>query len=163
MPTRRHSDEHARPGETEAERLDRNYEELLQEMRVLQAGVQILLAFLLTIPFQASFTDLADYQRAIYALTVMTAALATVCIIGPVPFHRVVFRRGMKDDLITFASRMVSVGLGLLAVAIVGTVLPVFDVIWDIAVASALAGSLGVAFVTVWGLLPLRVLRREQG
>lgn len=91
--------------ETEAERLDRNYGELLQELRVLQAGVQILFAFLLTIAFQQRFGSVSDFQRNTYLISLVNASIATVCIIAPVAFHRIVFRRGMKDELMTAATR----------------------------------------------------------
>src|SRR3954447_25924522 len=100
-----------RPNESEAERLDRNYGELLQEMRVLQAGVQILFAFLLTLPFQSAFGQVDDFQRTVYMSTLVAAALAAICVIGPVPVHRFVFRRGMKDDLIKATTPYVGFGL----------------------------------------------------
>ncbi|MBA3233669.1 MAG: amine oxidase [Propionibacteriales bacterium] len=144
-----------RPGETEGERLDRNYNELLQEMRVLQAGVQILFAFLLTLAFQSSFADVNEFQRNTYLVALITAALATACIIGPVPFHRVVFRRGMKADLIKAATRYVTAGLLFLFVSISGAVLLVLDVLVSRPLAFVVATVLAGVFVILWAVVPL--------
>ena len=118
-----------RPDESEAERLDRNYGELLQEMRVLQAGVQILFAFLLTLPFQSAFGQVDDFQRTVYMSTLVAAALAAICVIGPVPFHRFVFRRGMKDDLIKATTRYVGSGLVFIFLSMIGAVMLAADVL----------------------------------
>ncbi len=118
-----------RPDESEAERLDRNYGELLQEMRVLQAGVQILFAFLLTLPFQSAFGQVDDFQRTVYMSTLVAAALAAICVIGPVPFHRFVFRRGMKDDLIKATTRYVGSGLVFIFLSMIGAIMLAADVL----------------------------------
>ncbi len=144
-----------RPGETEEERLDRNYNELLQEMRVLQAGMQILFAFLLSLAFQSRFTSVTDFQRDVYLATLVSAALATACIIGPVPFHRIIFRRGMKDDLIRAANRYVAAGLALLFVTIVGAMLLVLDFLIPRTGAFVVSGVLAGAFVVLWIVLPV--------
>ena len=145
---------HQHRDESEAERLDRNYGELLQEMRVLQAGMQILFAFLLTIAFQQRFASVTDFQRNVYLATLVAASLATACIIGPVPFHRVVFRRGMKDDLIKAASRYVSAGLALLFVSMTGAVLLVFDFLLDRTLAVSITAGLALVYVVLWLVLP---------
>ncbi len=151
-----------RPGESEAERLDRNYGELLQEMRVLQAGVQILFAFLLTLAFQSSFAKVTQFQRDAYLVTLIAAALATACIIGPVPFHRVVFRRGMKADLIKAATRYVSAGLAFLFVSITGAVLLVLDFLLSRTTATIVTSALAAAFLVLWVVLPF-LARAEEG
>ncbi len=143
-----------RRDEPEAARLDRNYGELLQEMRVLQAGVQILFAFLLTLAFQASFAKVTDFQRNTYLVALIAAALATACIIGPVPFHRVVFRRGMKADLIKAATRYVTAGLAALFVSIAGAVLLVLDVLLSRTVAVVVTAMLSAVFVVLWVVIP---------
>ena len=109
-----HHEPESQRDETEADRLDRNYLEMLQELRVLQAGMQILFAFLLSLAFASRFDETTDFQRDLYIVTLVCAALATACLIAPVPFHRIVFRRGMKDDLIIAANRYVAAGLRLL-------------------------------------------------
>src|SRR5689334_19894510 len=92
------SERDADPGdgrdETEAERLDRNWTEMLQELRVTQTGTQILTGFLLTIPFQQRFAELDDTQRGIYLVLVAFAALATILALAPVSLHRALFRQG---------------------------------------------------------------------
>ncbi len=140
--------------ETEAERLDRNFGELLQELRVLQAGVQILFAFLLTIAFQQRFASVSSFQRNVYLVSLVNAALATVCIISPVAFHRIVFRRGMKDELMTAATRYVAAGMTFLFLAMVGAVFLVLDYLLSRTIAVSIAGGLGVIFVVLWVALP---------
>ena len=92
--------------ETEAQRLDRNYGELLQELRVAQIGVQILFASLLTVVFTQRFTTISSLQRGAYVLTLLSAACAVALLIGPVAFHRIVFRHSQKDDLVRVSHRM---------------------------------------------------------
>jgi uncharacterized protein DUF6328 len=148
--------------ETEAERLDRNYGELLQELRVLQAGVQILFAFLLTIAFQQRFAAVTVLQRNIYLVSLVNASLATVCITAPVAFHRIVFRRGMKDELMVAATRYVTAGMAFLALAMLGAVFLVIDYLLSATIASLAAGSLAVVFLVLWLLLPYRARARER-
>ncbi len=161
-PQEKASTSNDRPDESEAERLDRNYNELLQEMRVLQAGVQILFAFLLSLAFQSRFTSVSDFQRDAYLVSLVTASLATACIIAPVPFHRIVFRRGMKDDLMSAATKYVSAGLGFLFVSITGAVLLVLDFLVSRALALTITGALAVTFVVLWLVLPLWVKANED-
>ena len=147
--------------ETEAERLDRQYGELLQEMRVLQAGVQILFAFLLTLAFSSGFAKVTTFERDIYLVTLVAAALAAACIIGPVPFHRFVFRRGMKADLIRATTRYVGFGLGFLLAAMIGAVLLVLDVLVDRAIALTVTGFLAAVFLALWLVIPFRARAGE--
>src|SRR5215213_2429038 len=83
-------------GETERERINRNWDELLQELRVTQTGVQILTGFLLTLPFQQRFEDLDDYQRDLFLVLVLLAVLTTALIVAPVSLHRILFRKHLK-------------------------------------------------------------------
>lgn len=140
--------------ESEAERLDRNFGELLQELRVLQAGVQILFAFLLTIAFQQRFSSVSDLQRNTYLASLVSASLATVCIIAPVAFHCIVFRRGMKDDLMNAATRYVAAGMVFLFLAMVGAVFLVLDFLLSRTIAVSVAGALAVVFVVLWVVVP---------
>jgi hypothetical protein len=142
--------------ESEAERLDRNYGELLQEMRVLQAGVQILFAFLLSLPFASRFADVTDFQRDVYFVTLVSTA------IGSVPFHRVVFRRGMKDDLIKAATRYVIAGLVSLFFAMTGAVLLVLDFLFSRGLAFVTTGGLAVLFIVLWVVIPFTSLATEE-
>jgi hypothetical protein len=151
-----------RPGETEEQRLDRNYNELLQEMRVLQAGMQILFAFLLSLAFQQRFVEVDTFQRNVYLGTLVSAALATACIMGPVPFHRLVFRRGMKDDLIKATTRYVGAGLTLLFVCICGAMLLVLDFLVPRPLALGVTAVLAVIFFVLWVVLPVSARVAEE-
>jgi hypothetical protein len=153
-------EESPRPGETEPERLDRNLSELLQELRVAQTGVQILFAFLLTLPFAARFGGVDQFQRVVYLVALLSATAATGMIIAPVAYHRMLFRRGRKPALVRSAHRMAWGGLGFLLVAMTGSVLLVVDFL-----AGRLLGVLLTALTTtwlvlLWGLLPW--LRRRH-
>src|SRR3954468_6047090 len=97
--------------ETGLERWDRNFIELLQELRVAQTGVQILFAFLLTLPFTNRFGDVSRLDTVVYVITLVSAASATALLIAPVSGHRQVFRLGRKPELVRFASRLAQGGL----------------------------------------------------
>src|SRR6201996_4292485 len=88
-------------GETETERLDRNWNDLLQELRVVQTGVQLLTGFLLTLPFQARFTQLGEFQQNVYLVTVGLAVSATGVLVAPVAIHRMLFRRHARLALVS--------------------------------------------------------------
>jgi hypothetical protein len=148
-------------GETVHQVLDRNLGELLQELRVAITGVQILFAFLLGLAFTARFAALGGFQVAIYTVALLSTALATIVLIAPVSFHRLVFRRRQKAALVAVADRLLLVGLGLLVLAITSAVLLILDVVlgrWQGFVGGglvALAGGL------TWYVLPVWV--RQQG
>ena len=109
--------------ETEKHRWDRNFSDLLQELRVAQAGVQILFAFLLTLPFSNGFTRTTQFQQKIYVVALLTAAFAAAMIIAPVAFHRALFRQGRKPELVRYAHRMATGGLAFLLVSMVSSIL----------------------------------------
>jgi Family of unknown function (DUF6328) len=148
-------------GESEAERLDRNYNELLQELRVSQVGVQILFASLLTIAFSERFRQITTEQRGTYVVTLLAASAATAFLIGPVSFHRIVFRHSQKDDLVRNAHRMALGGLACLAVAVVGAVLLILEVVLGQPEAAWYSGAVGAFFVLLWLVLP--VMSRARG
>jgi hypothetical protein len=149
--------------ETEAERLDRNFGDLLQELRVAQAGVQILFAFLLTLPFAARFSAIDTFDRVVYIGALFTAALAAASIIAPVAYHRVLFRRGRKPQLVMAAHRMASVGLAFLFISMMGAILLATDVVIGRGWAVALTAVAGVYFVFLWWVLPWRNRGPEPG
>ena len=143
-------------GESRDEVLDRNVSELLQEMRVAITGVQVLFAFLLTLPFQSRFEDLDSFGTTVYTVTLTSSALATVLLIAPVAFHRTVFRQRKKQALVEFADRSVLLGLCLLFVGISSAVLLVLDVVlgrWPAVVGCAVVATVGVL---TWYVLPWR-------
>jgi hypothetical protein len=153
-------DEYTRD-ESEAQRLDRNYSELLQELRVAQTGVQILFAFLLGIAFQQQFQKIESYQRGIYLVTLISAACAAIMLIAPVAIHRVVFRRHQKNELVLITSRLAGAGLVFLAIAILSAVLFVLDVVVNLSVALVVTGVLAVLIGTLWYALPFRFRRKH--
>lgn len=136
-------------------RLTRNYNELLQELRVTQTGVQILTGFLLTVPFTQRFADLSDYQRTVFLAVLCGAVLATGLIIAPVAFHRTLFRQGEKEWLVDAANWAARGGLAALALTMAGVVFLIFDVVVS-RTASIVAGSVAALFYALlWAAFPL--------
>jgi hypothetical protein len=146
--------------ETEFERLDRNLVELLQELRVVQTGVQVLFAFLLTVPFSARFDQITDFQRGAYFTALVGTAAASVLLIAPTSVHRILFRLGQKEYMVDLANRLALGGLLSLAVAMIAVMLLVSDVMFGLAFAIVIASATALAFGFVWALLPLRRRRR---
>jgi len=146
--------------ETEAERLDRNFGDLLQELRVAQTGVQILFAFLLTLPFSARFGTVDDFEKSVYVVALLASAAAAAMIIAPVAYHRMLFRQGHKPELVRSAHRMASGGLVCLLVAMVAAVLLVSDVVVGRAPALIVSLATGCLLALLWGVLPWR--RRHE-
>lgn len=141
--------------ETRGERLDRNFNEQLQEVRIAQAGVQILFAFLLTLPFQQRFTMLSGFQRTVYLWTLMAAAVSVVLFTAPVAMHRVLFREGVKDFVVRYTDRITAFGLYSLAVSIVGGTVLVLDVLLAHTTALVIGGLLALLALTLWVVVPV--------
>jgi hypothetical protein len=154
-------DDYSRSGESEAERLDRNYGELLQELRVAQTGVQILFAFLLGIAFQTRFTEISSYERGIYLETLVSSALAAIMLIAPTAVHRMLFRRHQKRELVDVTSRLAATGLVFLALAVLSAVLFVVSVVINLTLAIVFTAVLGIVLVGTWYVLPSEVRRRR--
>lgn len=148
--------------ETPAERLDRNWGELLQEFRVAQTGAQILAAFLLTVPFQQRFKDLSQGQVALFMVSVSLAALTTGLLVAPVAWHRLAFRQGQKARLVKLSNISARAGLFCLSLVMSSTLALVF---W-VAVNQHEAIYSGLAALAVlvggWFLIPLLALRRKD-
>jgi ABC-type multidrug transport system permease subunit len=145
--------------ETEVERLDRNWNSLLQELRVVQTGVQLLTGLLLTLPFQQRFDVLDDDMRTVYLITVACCVASTVLLVAPVGIHRILFRRHQLDLLVSAAHRFAYLGLLLLGLALVGVTVIIFYVVagsWSGVVAGAVA--LG-ALLIFWVAVPLLMRR----
>ncbi|MEV4637619.1 DUF6328 family protein [Actinoplanes sp. NPDC049548] len=140
--------------ETEKQRWDRNFGDLLQELRVAQTGVQILFAFLLTLPFSNGFGKTTDFQRDTYLVALITAAFATAMIISPVAFHRALFRQGRKPELVRYAHRMATGGLAFMLVSMVSSVMLITDYLLNIWVAVVLTVVTGAFFLTFWAAIP---------
>lgn len=148
--------------ETPAERLDRNLGELLQELRVAQNGVQILFAFLLTMPFQQRFSELTAFHRNLYVVTLVLSAFAATLLIAPVSFHRIVFRLGLKASLVDAADLLAQLGLVALAGSMTCALLLVLDVVLNSWVAWALSALAACWFAGFWYSWPLTVRARAR-
>ncbi len=145
VPTRR---------ETPLERDDRNFVELLQELRVTQTGVQILFAFLLTLAFTERFTELDALQRGTYVTTLLLSVAAAVLFTAPAAVHRGLFRRRAKRRIVDVSSRLAAAGLGVLALALSGAVMLVVDVVLGRAEGVAAGASVLVFTAGLWAVLP---------
>src|ERR1700712_1191445 len=117
------------PGETPQQTVERNWNELLQEFRVIQTGTQILTGFLLTLPFQARFSSLTSLQTTLYLALVCGSALATALALAPVAVHRLLFRRGEKAQIVETANRLALVTLVVISLVLTGTIVFIFDVV----------------------------------
>lgn len=144
------------PHETEQARLTRNLAELLQELRVAQAGVQILFAFLLSLPFTTTFAGITTFQRGTYLVTFVCSGAAVVCLVAPVAYHRLLFHRMHRPQLVRAAHRFALAGLALLAASITGAAVLVGDVVLGGAGATVLGVGSAASFVVLWLALPLR-------
>ncbi|RSM77007.1 hypothetical protein DMH04_35785 [Kibdelosporangium aridum] len=142
-------------GESRIQRLDRNYGEILQELRVAQTGVQLLLAFLLTVAFTPRFSSFTLFQRDIYVASLVLGAAANALLIAPAAFHRVVFRHRLKEQLVRYSNRFALCGLGLLMLALTSALLLILTVVLGMHIGSWLAGGSLAWFVFFWYLLPL--------
>src|SRR3954454_16326489 len=149
--------------ETELERCDRNLVELLQEVRVAQTGVQIMFAFLLTVPFTARFGTLSRFQEILYFVILMAAGAAALLLIAPTSYHRILFRLGDKEHLVRAANRLTILALAFVAVAIVGAILLISDVLFPMVVAIAATGGTAVLCLVTWYGIPLRRRSRLLG
>jgi hypothetical protein len=147
-----------RPGESEQERLDRNLEQLMTELRVAMPGVQILFGFLLSVPFTQRFGDVTQFQKVVYVVALAAAGIATAFLIAPTAYHRMTFRRGQKRHLVFTANGWTIVGLAALAVAMDAAVLLVVDFLFDDPLAIVLTSALAVLYVGLWFVFP--ILRR---
>ncbi|BDT91086.1 MULTISPECIES: DUF6328 family protein [Nocardia] len=143
-------------GETELERLDRNWSSLVQELRVVQTGVQFLFGALLVLPFQASFGTLSPGMRALYLATLAAVLGATVFLIAPVSWHRILFRRHRLGNVVSAAHRCAMAGVALLGLALIGAVVLVVDYVTGTAAAVASGVASVALFTATWLVAPWR-------
>jgi hypothetical protein len=145
--------------ESELERLDRNLNELLQELRVVLPGVQVLFAFLLTVPFSNGFPTLSSFQRDVYFVVLAMTAIATAMFLAPTAYHRLLFREGMKREIVDRANRLAILGLGVLALAMSAAIFLIAHIVFAPATA-VIAGVAALAlFGSLWCVFPLRLRR----
>jgi hypothetical protein len=146
--------------ETPTERMDRNWVELLQELRVVQTGVQLLTGFLLTLPFQSRFESLDRYQVTVYVAVLLLAVTAVVLFIAPVGYHRALFRQRSKERLVAAGTAFAKAGMATVGVVVSGGVLLVADVIGGRLAGWVAGGAVATLIVVCWYVLPHRVLRQ---
>jgi hypothetical protein len=151
--------------ETREERADRNWNEVLQELRVLQTGTQILTGFLLALAFQPTFAELNAGQRAVYLTLVVLAALSSIIALAPVALHRVVFQQGAKPAVVRYGHIALITALLTVSVLMVGVVAFVFDVVVGGSAFWWALILLAAVIVALWVLVPalIRVRAREKG
>jgi hypothetical protein len=145
----------ARPGETEAERDDRNMIELLQELRVAGLGIQVLFGFLLSIPFTTRFVRLSHAQHGLYVAALLLAATATALLLAPVAYHRLVFRRGRKEQLVRDANTLAIRGLAAVGLAVSAAVLLVVSFVDQGVTVVLITAFVMCLFAVLWFVLPL--------
>jgi hypothetical protein len=146
--------------ETTNQRLARNVGELLSELRVAQAGVQILFGFLLAVVFTAQFQQAGGFEKALHLVAVLLAAASTALLISPAAWHRILFRTGRRHDILRAGNRAVLAGLACLAAAITVTVALIVKVVYGDVAMGIVGGVTALVFVTLWFVVPVRLARR---
>jgi hypothetical protein len=144
--------------ETEKERLDRNLEQLLGELRVALPGVQVLFAFLLVVPFNQRFADITSFQRTVYFVTLLCATAACACLIAPTAHHRIEFREQDKERIVMGGNRLAIVGLVLLATAMTGAITLVTDFLYSSTTTTITAVLVALLFALLWYVVPIKRL-----
>lgn len=148
--------------ETETERLDRKWTDLLQELRVMQTGAQLTAGFLLTLPFQEAFQDLDDFQRRLYLTLVVLAAITTALVIAPVAVHRRIAGLHIKERLVATAHWLVAAALTTIGLLVAGMVLLIFDVVTDRTTAFIVSAAVGLVLVALLVALPFGVVEEDD-
>lgn len=148
--------------ESVAQRDDRNMAELVQELRVASLGVQVLFGFLLSLPFTVRFDQLSESQRHLYLASLVLSAVAIILLLGPVSYHRLVFRRGMKEELVRFANVMAILGLTAVGAAVLVAVYLVTSYVTSGLPAALITGLLACMVAGLWFAAPLARRRERQ-
>jgi hypothetical protein len=150
--------------ETPEERADRNLSELLQELRVALPGVQILFAFLLTVPFSQGFTRLDGFQRDLFFAVLLSTAISTALLIAPTANHRLLFRLRDKENLVQVSNRLAIAGLLVLLVSLTGAVLLVADIMFHSPAPALFTAAIALVLIVSWVVMPVlrRVRLREE-
>src|SRR3954470_4223069 len=149
--------------ETEKERLDRNLNELLGELRVAPPGAQVLFAFPLAVPFQQRFAQATEFEKGVYFVTVVATALAAAFLIAPSSMHRIEFRADDKRHVVFTANRFAIIGFAVLGVAMTSAVLLVTHFLYNDTLAAVTTTVTGVLYFMLWFALPLARLRKVNG
>jgi O-antigen/teichoic acid export membrane protein len=149
--------------EAEHERLARNVSELLQELRVAQAGVQFLFGFLLAVAFTEHYARASGFEQVVHLVAVVFATAAVALLTAPAAWHRLLFRQGQRPQILRVANVLTVAGLACLAVAMTATVLLLFKVVAGPTVATVFAALFAVMFALLWFVLPLRTRQNGNG
>jgi hypothetical protein len=144
-------------GETRNEQLTRNVGELLQELRVAQAGVQILFGFLLSVVFTERFHNASGFEKSLHLAAVMLAVAATALLTAPAAWHRLLFRTGSRERILTVGNKLVLVGVVCLALAITSTVALIAKVVYGVLAMIIVAVLSALIFGVLWFVIPLRL------
>jgi Family of unknown function (DUF6328) len=142
-------------GESEKERVDRELIELLNELRVVLPGVQVLFAFLLTVPFSNGFPKMTGLQRDVFFVSFLGTTVATILLIAPTTYHRIRFRRGDKERMLRTSNVLALAGTVFLAVAMACALFVITDILFGVGIAALVAAMAALAFVGLWYGLPL--------
>jgi hypothetical protein len=148
--------------ESRAEQLDRNWAELVQELRVIGTGIQILFAFLLSIAFQARFAQTSLFEKDVYLGTMLASGLAAALFIAPVALHRFLFQSRAKDDLVVLTNGLAIGGLSALSIAMTGAILLVGTWVGGTAFGWASAAATAVVLFVGWFAAPILLRHREK-
>jgi len=143
-------------GEASYERADRNLAELLQELRVALPGVQVLFAFLLTVPFTERFQSLTPFQENLYFATLLSTALTTALLVAPTANHRMLFRKRDKEYIVVISNRLAVAGIGSLALSMCGAILLISDVVFDAPTPVLATCGAALVFAWLWFVRPIR-------
>jgi hypothetical protein len=157
--TERHDRDSGRD-ETPEERADRNLSELLQELRVALPGVQILFAFLLTVPFSQGFTRMNGFQRELFFAVLLSTAVSTALLIAPTAHHRLLFRLRDKENLVRVSNRLAIAGLVVLLLSLTGAILLVADIMFQSPAPALFTAGIALVLIVAWIVMP--VLRRAR-
>jgi hypothetical protein len=141
--------------ESPKERVNRELIELLNELRVAIPGVQVLFAFLLTVPFTSRWQTVSDTDHNVYFAAVVLTALSATCLIAPSAHHRMRFRADVKERILQVGTKFAIVGLALLALAVAATLFLITNVVYESTRAASLAGGLGIGVIALWFVVPL--------
>ncbi|MDO8213788.1 DUF6328 family protein [Conexibacter sp. CPCC 206217] len=145
-----------RRDETEAERLDRNLLELLNELRVALPGVQVLFAFLLAVPFQQRWDQVTEFQKDVYFFTLCCVLVSTVLLVAPTAYHRLNFRARRKKELVRASNQLAIAGLATLALGLVGVMVLITDVLFSTTMTIVVGILTALLFILLWAVIPLR-------
>ena len=151
-----------RTGEHRQERTARELIELLNELRVILPGVQVLFAFLLTVPFTQRFPQLDDLETGVYFATLLCTAVATALLMAPSAHHRMLWRRGVREQRLELGNTLTIAGLTFLGPAMIGVIFVITDFIFNLTAAVGVTAVLAISFALLWFVVPLRYRREED-